>query len=440
MWSNRGMGNPNQPVVELGNAPSVSEVVENSERKSNKLPRRTFLKLGGLGLLAGLLPDFLLNISLDTTTTDMALNVPEELRSLIIPDRNENYRMPDAILIEALDIYDRDRRTNKMPRAFLEYGDEYLDSISLAKRLPKAFDDELYKDFDGLDYRLYGLLLNHSIEESIANADRPGIFAFSAFSQNGIGQYIQYNPGSGMLYMAEEYVCYKYGMDRKQMFQAMLDPKNSSTEITEEDYVAMTGIVAQQVKDAYKYFERRREELNAPLPISECIAYFLKTNNGDFKRAMWDSTLFLKMLARTDFETLYSSNTFENAKRTIHLFLDEFSPQISSNWLMDQFDQGLVSDESSLYKESAFDYVEGKNFMPINKAGTYYHCMNILTWAATCMDPSIVKSIVFAYYNQHKVGGMDHRHEHGVDKVNADLQVAESAGRIQRTVTWSGLL
>lgn len=114
----------------------------------------------------------------------------------------------------------------------------------------------------------------------------------------------------------------------------------------------------------------------------------------------------------------------------------EFSPMISHNWLLEQFHDGKIPEDSLLRLSGSMDNEQGKNFMPINKAGTYYHCMNILTLAATCMDPWVIKGMVISYYNEQRIGGMDHRTEHGMDKVKADIAIAESAGRIKRMVDW----
>ena len=293
-----------------------------------------------------------------------------------------------------------------------------------------------YGELNGLIWRLKGLIMPRNNDESVNNADIPEILRFSEISQNGIADYIFHNPGSKILIEAQEYICKKYSWTRKQLMSSIIKLDTRLPEVKSEDWDVATKIVSFRLKDAIHYFEERREIVGAPLSTSEIIAYFLYQNKGDLKQSMWDSTLLLKVLARNDIDTLVSSNTFDKAEQLGYLFKDEFSPQISHNWLTEKFKQGLIPKESQLYLAGDGDNQSGKNFMPINKAGTYYHVMNLFTWAATCMDPWVVKSILAAYYNGQKIGGFDVRNEHGADKVLADTKAAQASDNIQRVVNW----
>ena len=207
-------------------------------------------------------------------------------------------------------------------------------------------------------------------------------------------------------------------------------------EVKPEDWDTATKIASDHLQKSLKYLEEKREAKGEPISVSEALAYFLYENKGDLKESMWDTTLLLKVLARNDVDTLFSNNTFDKAEKLAYLFKDEFSPKISHNWLMEQFSKGIIPKDSPLYQSGAMENESGKNFMPINKDGTYYHVMNILTWSATCMDPWVVKSLVTAYYNEQNFGGIDHRTEHGIDKVQADIEAAQSADRIKRLIDW----
>lgn len=405
-----------------------------------KFSRRDFLKLAGVGFGVLTIPPWLLDKGLDigltATAKGMELQIPPEFVDVKIPERNENYREPENILLDAFDQYESWRRKNNLPRVHYEKGKEYLSFASLAEKFPRLFEKQEDEELNGWDYRLYGLIMASTEEETVNTADVPEIHGFSAFSQNGIVDHIFHNPGSKIITEAEKYVLEKYGWDRKQLISSIIRYDKNLPEVKPEDWDVATKIASKRLKDALSWFEQIREERGEPLSVSEVIAYFLYQNEGDLKTSMWDSTLLLKVLARNDVETLFSNNTMEKAEKLGYLFKDEFSPRISHNWLMEQFAQGVVPKESVLYLGGAMDNEPGKNFMPINKDGTYYHVMNLITWAAVAMEPWVVKSMVTAYYNEQNFGGIDHRTEHGIDKVNADIKASQSADRIKRVVEW----
>lgn len=407
---------------------------------SGKFSRRDFLKLAGWGLAGLFVPPQLLDagldISLSAASKGMELQVPPEFEGIQIPERNENFRQPENIILEGMDLYDEWRRKERLPKVHFEKGKEYLDFISLAKKFPRLFEDEKYEDMEGFDYRLYGMIMERDEEETVNNADVPEIQGFSAFSQNGIADHIFHNPGSKIITQAQEYVCKKYGWTRSQLISSIIRYDKNLPEVNAEDWDAATKIASDRLKDALKYLEEKRDLNGEPLSVSEALAYFLYQNEGDLKESMWDTTLLLKVLARNDVDTLFSNNTFDKAEKLAHLFKDEFSPQISHNWLIDQFKDTKIPIDSPLRRSDDGRSIDEKNFMPINKDGTYYHVMNILTWAATCMDPWVVKSLVTAYYNEQNFGGLDHRTEHGVDKVQADIKATQSADRVKRMIDW----
>lgn len=407
---------------------------------SRKFSRRDFLKLAGWSIAGLFLPPQLLDagldISLSAASKGMELQVPTEFAGIQIPERNENFRQPENIILEGMDLYDEWRRKDRLPKVHFEKGKEYLDFLSLAKKFPRLFEDEKYEDVQGFDNRLYGMIMERNEEETINNADVPEILGFSAFSQNGVADHILLNPGSKIITQAQEYVCKKYGWTRSQLISRIMRYDKSLPEVKAEDWDAATKIASNRLKDALKYLEEKRDSNREPLSVSEALAYFLYKNGGDLKESMWDTTLLLKVLARNDIDTLFSNNTYDKAERLAHLFKDEFSPRISHNWLMEQFSKGVIPKDSPLYQSGAMDNMSGKNFMPIAKDGTYYHVMNILTWAATCMDPWVVKSLVTAYYNEQNFGGTDHRTEHGIDKVQADIKATQSADRVKRMIDW----
>jgi len=415
--------------------------MDEAKVSSGVLSRRDFLRLAGLGLGVLAIPPQLLDtgldISLSMASRGMELQIPPEFTDIKIPERNENYRPPENIVLDALDQYEIWRRKDRLPRAHFIKGKEYLDLVSLAEKFPRLFEDEKYTDLEGLNYRLYGMMMARDEKETVDTADVPEVQGFSAFSQNGIVDHIFYNPGSRIITQAEGFVCQKYGWTRKQLISSIIRFDKKLPQVKPEDWDIATKIVSSRLQNALVYFEGERGKVGEPLSTSQVIAYFLYQNEGDFKESMWDTTLFLKVLARNDIDTLFINSSQGNAERLAYLFKDEFSPIISHNWLMEQFSTGLIPKESVLYLSKDTDNEAGKNFMPINKDGTYYHVMNIMTWAAVCMDPWVVKSMVAAYYNEQHLGSFDHRTEHGIDKVRADIEAAKAADRIKRVIDWN---
>ncbi len=390
-------------------------------------------------ILAPELFDFALDEGLSTADVGMELNIPPEFSVVKIPERNENYRSPENILLDAFDLYEswRGRGATRLPMVHYEKGEEYLDAVSIARKFPRFFATPDGETAPGsLSARLYMMMMADTDKQEVDAADIPEISGFSALSQNGIVDFIFHNPGSKIITQAQEFVCKKYGWNRKQLISSILSFDKNLPEVDGRDWDQATKIASNRLRDAVTWFEKRRVENGKPLSVSEVIAYFLYQNDGDLKTSLWDSTLLLKVLVRNDIDTLRVNDSLDGAEKIAYLFEDEFSPRISHNWLMRQFSTQTIPKDSPLYASGAMDFDQWKNFMPINKDGTYYHVMNIITWAAVSMDPWVVKSMLVAYYNEQDIGGMDHRSEHGVDKVNADLLAAKAAGRIKRVADW----
>jgi len=301
---------------------------------------------------------------------------------------------------------------------------------SLVKKFPKIF--EYQDDYNQIADLFYKSLLTSSDEKLAEEALEGNSFLFSAMSINGPNDVLMLDPGSGIVDHTFSILTKEFGLTKKELldYACNIDGKKMPFEILKRT----VDLVSKDLKDTKEWISKVREDMGEPITISYLIAYYLQKNSGDLYQSMWDSTLFLKMLSRNSFDSLLASNTYEGARDTGYLFKDEFSPHISHNWLIEQFEAGKISKDSPLYLSRDFDNPDGKTFMPINKAGTLYHCMNLITWAATCMDSVLVEGMVLAYYNEEKIGGVDRKIEHGVDKVKADLLIAKNAKSIKRVV------
>lgn len=166
---------------------------------------------------------------------------------------------------------------------------------------------------------------------------------------------------------------------------------------------------------------------------SVLFAYFLHRNNGDLVPSLLDTTLFLKMAARTHVPTLANnaarkskfgriySNIYDNAQLLSSMFYDEFANAAPLEELLN-----VVGRESDLNNTKPGPY---KDFDPVNRAGLPYHIWNIVTLSA-CADPPVIQKLVMSYYNA-ELHGYDRKPAHGRVKIEADFRAARQARRIR---------
>lgn len=400
----------------------------------SSINRRDFLKLVGLGLAAWKTPPFLVELGLNNTTNDMELPIPREFAEIPIPQENLNLKSGADVLSDAFLIYREWNKHSSSRPIHFEQRKNYLNMENLIKKFPKIF--EYHDDYNTIADLLYKALLTSSNEKAADEALEGNSFLFSAASIDGPNDVLKLDPGSGIVDRTFDVLKKEFGYSKKELldFAINVDGKKMPNEILGRT----VELVSTELSKAKEWVLQTREKLGEPISTSYLIAYFLEQNDGDLYRSMWDTTLFLKMLCRNSFDTLLASNTYEESELTGYLFKDEFSPRISLNWLIEKFKELKIPKESPLYLSKDMDNTDGKNFMPINKAGTLYHAMNLITWAATCMDSVFVEGMVLAYYNEEKIGGINRKVEHGADKVQADLLVAKNARAIKRVVDQLG--
>lgn len=401
-----------------------------------RMTRRDFLLRGGfvLGALFGLdkLGSVVIDEALKSTTGDMKTLVPQEFLYTELPTKNEYYRPPEEILRDAFYQYSvRRGQDHALPPLFFQKGENYLDLVSLGEKLPRALvTDPNNPKANTITGRLYKVLYGIDKESDIADQVNGDNYAFSSFSIDGVQQLLVYDPGSGIVSPIVERLCRKFRYTREEFYTNL-----SAGIIPQSDMQEATDTISRALLDATVYFGSCREKLSSPLSISSAIEYFLEKNKGDIYASLWDTTLYFKLFVRNDMTSLRTKVTFDQAKELAFLFRDEFSPALSLNWLMEAFEKKRIPISSELMGSGAYDSVFYKDFMPINRDGGYYHALNIMTWAAVCMDPALVKDTVLAYYNQENLGAADYKPEHGPEKVNADILVAIHAQAIHDQVT-----
>lgn len=155
------------------------------------------------------------------------------------------------------------------------------------------------------------------------------------------------------------------------------------------------------------------------------FAYFLFENGGLITDALWDTVTFLKVAARNDLNTLKNVPSREGADLLGKTFIDEFSLELPLEWLVNN----IPGSDSLLNNSDPLATPEYKDFMPINRAGQFYHAWNIMAWNA-CMSPLLVEQFTKALYIHGKLGGFDMRPTNGIVKVESDTRVSQFSGKI----------
>lgn len=411
--------------------PSELSHEQNSPVKPEHLQkgRRRFLKAIIYTAFGIKIPGIALNLALEVTPKAMDTIVPDEFRGVELPKKNEYFRPADVILQESFDIYNNWRRDNNdLPSISFTKRDNYLDTRNLVLRFRHLFGEKDNPLEEKFYFRLAAVFFGSGVEEITQLQIDGEIYTFSAVSIDSTRQLLQLDPGSGIVSPVIDYLIDKKSCSREELYRQLFDDL-----VDDEDLQASTEKISGALLRAKEFFITERAKKTEPLSCSIIIAYFLSQNNGDLYKSMWDSTLFLKMLVRNDLTSIKTEVNYDQAVEIAYLFKDEFSPHMSHNWLIEQFQSHVIAPDSPLYLSGPNDAQELKDFMPINKDGTYYHCLNLMTWAAVSMDPFIVRSVVLAYYNE-KIGGFNYQLEHGQEKVEADISTAQSARNIQRIV------
>jgi hypothetical protein len=396
----------NESEEALVNSTKTDEsLIQNTPKK---LTRRELLKKAALITGAGLAGGVTISSLVDTEgleelafTKDLTSEVPPILQNVEIPIKNEQLRQPQKIVKEALDIYNDWRENNPQlkrlhwskPDNFLDYSKITGNFLQATKSKPTDFYSNLYTSVFSNDKR------NNK---------------FTLFSASGADSYrgiIKSNPGSGIIRKNIE----KYRQSRKESNEDLYDAVDEIG--FQEDNPDLVNDFKSSINNAVDYIKKQGN--GKPLSSSVLMAYFLHQNSGNIAESFWDTTLVLKMLARSNLDNFDLKPTRQAADLLASLFLDEFSPEISLNWLSNHIPP--TTDKSSY----------SKDYQPINKAGVLYHAWNLISWS-TCMTPEIARDLTRGYYanNTEK-----RREEQGKEKIKTDFKIAAAVPTIARLIS-----
>jgi hypothetical protein len=252
--------------------------------KTNNLSRRDFLKLLGLGIVGAplvlseveklILSGFSVGLKHPGMTDSLvsgALAVCEKDRT----SENPNFRPFVKIISEGIDAYTKQTGSKviyKRSRDYhsREYYSDIIGNISDRINFPVLPKNMMEEFKDKLPYEAYHAYLQGEYRST----------SFEDVYAIGSGFYERFKQKHSDLVMENGYI-----QDYTKYFEAMRnDAKNE------------LQIIRQAV-------EQKRASERAPISSSYILEQFLEMNKGDLAASIYDTTIFLKFMARNNIET-----------------------------------------------------------------------------------------------------------------------------------------
>lgn len=418
--------------------PSTSGQKPGSEIK--KISRREFLKIAGVTLTGGWLalrrwidengPASLLSSFL---TRDLNRDTPPEFINEN-EDPNPFFENPDQLLKRSFQLYKqlKEKDPSQYPPLIFSKRKNYISTEDVLRRYKELSIEEI-ADTQGIDIlgeRFVIALKSLSPTDPEKGVDQSmggDILNFSAGGIDNIDIFLQLDPGSGFINRAIKRI---FNTDRDTFYANHPLEKGFS----EDEAQKIQTSVVSDLADAVDYFKTEQDKSSEPLDFAKALVYFYTINQGDIYAGLWDSVVFFKLLVRNNLDTLQANSTHEQSMLLGKMFKDPFSPRNSLNWLATQYQLKDIGRTHPLAGVGFLESQQFKDFMIVNRSGGIYHGLNILTWAAVCMDPLLVEAVTAAYYSGSKGIGMDFVSEHGPLKIESDLIVAMRSPEVRQIV------
>jgi len=247
------------------------------------ISRRQFLKLAGLSLAAATLPEGLqrliaLGIGKGLTTpgvTDELVHKTHQLSEQVANSENPYYRPITEIIAEATGNFTAKTGNKVTYTRSPSYRDKYyyagaiqeIANASLLPTLPSDAIHQLTRKFPSEAFFAY------------VSSDTPfGQFANLITSGSGFEARFKANHPQ------------HYGEDGR-----IKDYDNY--------FPSVDKSIKTEIQDAKEYVENFRKDNANPVSAAEILEYFLKRNNGNLAQSVFDTTLFLKFMARNNPKT-----------------------------------------------------------------------------------------------------------------------------------------
>jgi len=370
------------------------------------LSRRDFLKLSSVAAGAWALSQTKIgrkatSLLTGANTEWISSEIPPELQGKEIPIKNEFYRKPLVILNEGMSLYE-DWRKNDSNLAEISYNrpPNYIDTQRMASLLAKGTPDDWFFD---------GLIGNDQPDHNTIEFSMGGVRSFDYV--------VVANPGTGLIRQIKD----EYKQKTKRDFDLSTDDQ--------EQFLKNSCL---QWFDEAKKFIDVEVDKKGKQSTSLLFAYFLYKNNGDLNESMWDTTLWLKVAGRNDPQTWEQKPTRQGAELLTRMFKDEFSLGISANWVL----ENVPPDDVVLNSPEKYLNMQYKDYITVNRAGSFYHPWNIMT-LSTSVSSTILERFVHAQYSY--LAEIEYHDKNslapdGREKVKADLEVSKYADDISRLV------
>lgn len=360
-------------------------------------------------------------LELELLTSGIPDKVPPFVNENEIPRRNENLKPMAKVLFNAFEAYKGVAKDLSLPQLFYARPGNYLDEVEFSVDSLRVLADPENKSTFG-----------NKFKKALYRNDEP-YASHARFSERNIDGVTNPNtsdnstclilgdPGCGMVEaIRNQFKIYKND-PTFEIYDAVLNNK-----LSEEDKKIVESLVKVQM-DNFQNFMRRVGN-GKPISSSYALVYFLIQNRGDIVKSEWDTTVALKLLARNEKEHFRYKAERAGAEALAKIILDEQSPQVSLNWLVENIS---ADDEKAFYRGKGKDHriLEYANFMPAFKAGVIYHAWNIASLVAV-MSPFLVRRTVDVYYIATQSGGADKRLLGGKDKTHSDISISQEAEAI----------
>jgi hypothetical protein len=384
--------------------------------------RRNFLKAAGLlavsaagvaagypfvdrnrGLLFGVGPD----------VKNIPSEIPQSLQGLEVPTVNENLKTVNQIMENGLFVYEGWRKKNPgLPELVYKKPENYLDVFAMVRSMKKV------SSYDPVGLNLindYNLVLDTFRENDLPYAN---YMDGSGGGIDGAMNMVAIDPGTGLVASLKGNFKKLYGED----FDIWSKCKGNS--LTDEQLAELESNVQSWFDKATLYVREYSESIGGKRVSSSILfAYFLNSNKGNILRSIWDTAVYFKIASRNDIPSLKYSPSREKADFVGKYFLDEFTESVSVNWVIDN----VPKNDKDLNAADKYAHPEWKDYMPVNRAGDFYHFWNILGLCSV-LSPELAKRLVTTHLTPvDPESGSIVQDEYGRVKTVADVRTVSQA-------------
>lgn len=337
-------------------------------------------------------------------------------RNGIIIDNNSDYRELLDIIQAGIDVYKNEDRNRKV-----YYQTSRKDKI-FYNSLLKKFTDDL-SPFSPISPIINSERIKLSLSNLLDDETRNVIWKLYEWSYS----YLDFLIPNSSLYMQIEDRLVENGENRYQLKQKIFTGSIGNDKLL---FTKGAEIFNQWVKTNKDFLEGEYKE-DLPVSTSKIISHYLKENDGNLSKSLWDTAIFFKILARynhVDNQPLYyrknliegiflSSSAVKSAEYTATYIKDEFGKVNNFNFLKKQLDRRQIKSQANYYDND-------KDLSLVNQVGTPYHKLYLVA-LLSYLPPEIVKYFASA----DTLFSID---EYGIVKTEVNIDAISSLDKINQ--------